>query len=148
MDEFPAREGYEDLVELRSDPANDVAWTAVSFPEEGYLWFSLKNPKILRSTILWFSNLGRDHAPWNGRHGAVVGLEEVTAEFNFGLAESVATGQTLDMADLPPVSVLMGVAEIGPDFGRVSMMVPEDGGLRIWDDAGHDTVVACDLSWI
>jgi hypothetical protein len=56
--------------------------------EEGYVWFSLKNPRILRSTVFWMSNGGRHYAPWNGRHRHAIGLEEVTSNFHLGLADS------------------------------------------------------------
>ena len=36
----------------------------------------LKNPAELPITMLWFSNSGRDYAPWNGRHIGVLGIED------------------------------------------------------------------------
>jgi len=88
---YPAREGYEDLVLMAADPALPFAWTAIVVPEEGYVWFSLKNPRGLRSTVFWMSNGGRHYAPWSSRHRRVIGLEEVTSNFHFGLAESAAS---------------------------------------------------------
>ena len=86
---YPSREGYEDLVMMAADPKLPFAWTALVVAEEGYVWFSLKNPRILRSTVFWMSNGGRHYAPWNGRHRHAIGLEEVTANFHLGLADSV-----------------------------------------------------------
>jgi len=86
---YPAREGYEDLVMLMSDPRPRLGWTAAVDREAGWVWFNLKNPRVLRSTIFWISNGGRHMAPWNGRHRGVIGLEEVTSYFHFGLAPSV-----------------------------------------------------------
>jgi hypothetical protein len=43
----------------------EFAWTAVIFPEQRYVWFALKNPRLLRS------NGGRHYAPWHGRHVSV-----------------------------------------------------------------------------
>jgi len=85
---YPTREGYEDLAMVAADPTLPFAWTALVVAEEGYVWFSLKNPRILRSTIFWMSNGGRHYAPWNGRHRHAIGLEEVTADFDNGLAAS------------------------------------------------------------
>ncbi|MEM1041686.1 MAG: hypothetical protein AAGI91_03570 [Bacteroidota bacterium] len=90
LSRYPARRGYEDLVLLASDPVLPFAWTAVTFPDEGFVWFTLKDPRVLRQTILWVSNGGRHYPPWNGRHTSVLGLEEVTSYFHFGLAESAA----------------------------------------------------------
>ena len=66
----------------------DFAWTAVTFPAQRYVWFALKDPRVLRSTVLWHSNGGRHYPPWNGRHVNVLGMEDVTTYFHFGLAES------------------------------------------------------------
>ena len=75
---YPARRGFEDLVMVVSDPSVPFAWTAVTFPKERYVWFALKDPKVLRETVFWFSNGGRHYPPWSGRHTSVLGLEEVT----------------------------------------------------------------------
>lgn len=85
---FPARKGFEDLVMIVSSPDVPFAWTAVSFPRQRYLWFALKDPAVLRETVFWFSNGGRHYAPWSGRHTGVLGLEEITGNFHYGLAES------------------------------------------------------------
>ena len=74
---------------LASNTDDPFAWTAVAFSKQRFVWFALKNPRVLHSTILWFSNGGRHYGPWNGRHVTVMGLEEVTANFHYGLAESV-----------------------------------------------------------
>jgi hypothetical protein len=108
---------------IYSTLGDDFAWTAVHFPEEGYVWFSLKDPRILSGTVLWHSNGGRHYSPWSGRHRAVLGLEEVTSSFHWGLAESVApndasragykTAHNLD-PDLPiTINSITGVAATG-----------------------------------
>lgn len=76
LSRYPSRKGFEDIAILINDPNAKLAWTAVSFPDEGYVWFALKDPKVLASTLLWMSNGGRHYAPWNGRHHSVMGLEE------------------------------------------------------------------------
>ena len=55
---YPTRRGFEDLVMVVSDPALPFAWTAVSFPRERFVWFALKDPKVLRNTVFWISNRG------------------------------------------------------------------------------------------
>src|ERR1035441_4907086 len=50
---YPARRGFEDLVMLVSNAEAAFAWTAVTFPKERYVWFALKDPRVLRETILW-----------------------------------------------------------------------------------------------
>jgi hypothetical protein len=87
---YPARLGFEDLVMVSARHGSALAWTAVTFPEQRYVWFALKDPRKLASTVLWISNGGRHYPPWSSRHRGVLGLEEVTANFHLGLAASVA----------------------------------------------------------
>ena len=87
---LPARFGHADLVQLVNEPwekTRGPAWTTATYAEEGYLWFSLKDPAVLNSTIFWIENHGRHGHPWNGRNNCL-GLEDVTAHFADGLAAS------------------------------------------------------------
>lgn len=85
---FPARKGFEDIVMTVADATQPFAWTSLTCCGEGWTWIAFKDPQILRNTVMWFSNAGRHYAPWNGRHTGVVGLEEVTSFFHYGLAQS------------------------------------------------------------
>lgn len=143
---YPARQGYEDLVLLAHQAEPDFAWTAVTFPSERYVWFSLKDPQVLKSTIFWISNGGRHYAPWNGRHLGVLGIEEVTAYFHYGLAESVrqnplnkagiATCVRLKKSAPLMVNYIMGVVEIPKGFDRVKQIERVSGGIRLRADSG------------
>jgi len=141
LSRYPARRGYEDLVMLVSEDTAPWAWTAVAFPKEGYVWFGLKDPRVLRHTVLWLSNGGRHYPPWSGRHVNVMGLEEVTAYFHLGLAESAApnplsqaghpTCVTLEAAKPLVISYIMGTAKIPAGFDRVVSIQPAAGGREI-----------------
>lgn len=126
---YPARKGYDDLVMVTADATLPFAWSAVVLAAEGYVWFALRDPRVLRHTILWMSNSGRHYAPWNGRHSAVMGIEEVTSCFHLGLAES-AKPNTLSRAGFPTtvalnpqrpttVNYIMAVATVPQGFDRV-----------------------------
>jgi len=127
---YPARRGFEDLVMLVSDADLPFAWTAVTFPKERYVWFALKDPRVLRQTVLWISNGGRHYPPWNSRHVNVMGLEEVTSCFHTGLAESARknpisqkgfpTCLKLDSKQPLVVNYIMGVARIPAGFDCVA----------------------------
>jgi hypothetical protein len=129
LSRYPARGGYEDLVMLVNDDKTPFAWTAVAFPKERFVWFALKDPRVLRETVLWISNGGRHYPPWNGRHVHVMGLEEVTSYFHLGLAESsrrnpisakgFPTCLRLDPRKPLAVNYIMGVARIPAGFNRV-----------------------------
>ena len=129
LSEYPAREGFEDLVLMASDSSLPFAWTAAVVPGEGWVWFSLKDPRVLASTIFWMSNGGRHYPPWNGRHRGVIGVEDVTSFFHCGHAESVRKN-LLNKAGIPtclefrpdsPVAVnsIMAVAPIPKGFDEV-----------------------------
>ena len=66
-----------------NDPKVPLAWTAATFAKERYAWFALKDPAVLRGTLLWISNGGRDYAPWSGKNFAL-GVEPVNGFFDLG----------------------------------------------------------------
>ena len=126
---YPARRGFEDLILLVNDAKAPFAWTAVTFPEQGYAWFALKDPRILPQTVFWISNGGRHYPPWSSRHVNVMGLEEVCSYFHTGLAESarknpISTKGHPTCVALSPgkplvVPYIMGVVRIPRGFDRV-----------------------------
>jgi hypothetical protein len=157
---YPAREGYEDLVLMASEVSLPFAWTALTIPEAGYIWFSLKDPRILPSTILWMSNGGRHYPPWNGRHKRVIGMEEVAANFHYGLAESVRENP-LNRAGIPTcvrfrpkqpmtVNFIMAVVGIPRDFDIVeSIKAAADGkSVQISSASGKEVTTQLNLSFL
>jgi hypothetical protein len=159
LSRYPARRGYEDLVLLASPPDLKLAWTAVTFPEEGFVWFTLKDPRVLRQTILWVSNGGRHYAPWNGRHVNVLGLEEVTSYFHFGLAESAAPNPLSDAGfptsvalDGTPfeVACVTAVAAVPANFDHVATFRPHPSrdAVTLTARSGASVSVPLDLSFL
>ncbi|MBS0633099.1 MAG: hypothetical protein JSS11_14410 [Verrucomicrobia bacterium] len=155
---FPVRRGYEELVELINDPKAPLAWSAVALPSEGYVFLALKDPRVLRGTILWMSNGGRYYAPWNGRHVNVVGVEDVTAYFHLGLAES-AKANVINRKGVPTaielkpdqplrVAHIMALAAIPRDFDAVRTVKPEGDGVRITARNGKSVTMPLDLGFI
>ena len=130
---FPTAEGFEAIWMLISDQAPAFAWTAATAADEGWVWFSLKNQRVLPQTLLWLSNGGRDYPPWNGRHRRAIGLEEICGYFHLSHARSiadnpVAAGGSPTAVDLRPdapliVSYMFGLAAIPPGFGAVTDIV-------------------------
>jgi hypothetical protein len=163
---YPARRGFEDLVMLVSDqPACPVtkrgapfAWNAVTFPQDRYVWFALRDPQVLRSTILWISNGGRHYPPWNGRHVNVMGLEDVTSFFHLGLADS-AEKNSLSARGCPTclplkpnrplvVNYIMGVAVVPASFDRVRAIEAENQAVRLKSASGASVTVPLDLGFL
>ena len=158
---YPARRGFEDLAMIVSDPAAPFAWTAVTFPRERYVWLGLKDPRVLRSTLFWFSNGGRHYPPWSGRHVGVLGLEEVTSYFHFGLAESArkntlsqrgyATSIPLSPERPLEVNYIMAASSIPAGFDRVAAVgrnPREEEGLVVRSASGKTVTLAVNLGFL
>jgi hypothetical protein len=155
---YPAREGFEDLVMLHHKDADDFAWAAVVFPDKKFVWFSLKNPAHLASTVLWHSNGGRHYAPWNGRHRGVLGVEDVTAYFHLGLAASlannpwqekgVATSLKLTRRRATRIPYIMGVAPLSHGFDSVQTIQRTASGIRLQAASGAHIDHAVDTTFI
>jgi len=133
---YPARRGYEDLAMVVSDADAAFGWTAVTFPKQRYVWFALKNPRVLRNTLFWISNGGRHYPPWNGRHVSVMGLEEITSYFHCGLAASARpnplsqrgypTSLSLHAQRPTVINYIMAATAIPAGFDRVAAIEAGD----------------------
>jgi hypothetical protein len=157
---FPARQGFEDLAIVCTDPTVDLAWSAVTFPEREFVWFSLRDPRRLSCTLLWFSNGGRDYPPWNGRHVNVMGIEDMTGYFHVGLAAScrenpltargVRTSLEPDSEGRICIPYIQGVARIPRGFDRVAGIEALRAGDRILlrADSGIEVTLPCHAGFL
>jgi hypothetical protein len=119
---------------------------------------SLKNPADYPVTFMWFSNGGRDYAPWNGRHRGVLGLEEGRAYSAYGhkasiepnpLSEAgIATALTLVPGGSASVSHAVGGLPLGDGAGAVSAIDVADGTLRVTLDDGQTTAFPFDAGFL
>jgi hypothetical protein len=55
--------------------------------DAGCVWFSLKDPALLRSTVFRMESHGRHGRPWNRRNNCL-GMEDGTANFAVALTAS------------------------------------------------------------
>ncbi len=146
---LPGRYGHADLIQLANEPwerTGGPAWTTATFTDAGYLWFALKDPAVLNSTVFWMENHGRHGHPWNGRNNCL-GLEDVTAFFADGLAassrenlltrEGVAT--VVELSDTRPTEVnyIQGVAKIPAGFGNVRTLEFAPGQVTFVSTTGQ-----------
>lgn len=155
---FPARRGYDDLVMLTADPKLKLAWSAVTFPRERYVYFALRDPRTLRHTLLWISNGGRHYAPWNGRHTSVIGIEDTTSYFHLGLAQSakpnpvnrrgIPTALALSARKPTVVNYIVGVAAIPAGFDRVARISPTKEGVEFVAASGKRATCAVDVGFL
>jgi hypothetical protein len=154
---YPARLGFDDLVMMVADETLPFAWTAVSMPGENLIYFALRNPRQLRSTILWMSNAGRHYHPWNGRHHSVLGIEDVTSYYHIGQSESAGSNAltrkgfptTLSFSPKAPTRIpyIIGLCKAPKGFGKVSDIRPDKGGrIRLKSSTGKSTTARVDLA--
>jgi hypothetical protein len=144
---FPAREGFVDIIQLFPElpAAGEPLWFTASVPDHGYLWYSLKSPEILPSTVLWQENHGRHGAPWNGRNSCL-GIEEVLAHLASGLNVSAGenaltrkglrTSMNLDGKNPLTVKNIQGVCRIPEGFDKVADARFESGKVIFRSEAG------------
>ncbi len=152
LNEYPARQGFEDLIMVSSKPG-DFAWTAATL--DGYVWVSLKDPRTLPSTLFWMSNGGRHGAPWNGRHLRRLGLEEVCGHFSDGLEisrkdllkkEGVPT--TLSFQSKPKsIRLIQLVCAVPKNFGLVRSIEKGKSGSEVIVTGERGTVVHAPVDW-
>ena len=155
---YPGPDGYEDLWMLVADGARPFSWTAATCADDGWVWFGLKNPRVLPATAIWMSNGGRTYAPWSGRHRHIIGLEEVCSYLHLGHAASIAdnpfsargipTAVTLGGAEPLVIPYAFGLAAAPRDFGAVIDVHAEHDGIVLIDKAGHSVSAAVDLSFL
>jgi hypothetical protein len=148
---FPARYGFADLVQLINDPnVEGPAWMAATYPDQGYVWYSLKDPRVLASTVLWIENHGRHGHPWNGRNNCL-GVEDVTSYFADGLATSIAenalsrqgvpTTVTLNSDQPAHINYIQGVAQVPSGFEQVESITFTPGQITLKATTGHIVAV-------
>ncbi|MEE9603755.1 MAG: hypothetical protein V3V75_10645 [Thermoguttaceae bacterium] len=156
---YPTRRGFEDVVAFISDTSKEFVFTTASFPEEGYVFFQLKDPKVLSQTLFWLSNGGRHYPPWNGRITAVLGMEEVTSFFHYGLKPSVEPNffhdkgfrSYVDFDQNKPTSikVIMGLVPVEKTFQGVQDIVrSSDTEITILGRGGERIAVSCAVDFL
>ena len=132
---YPDRRGFSDMLQIavKAEPGQP-AWTAAVNTEEGFLWFSLRDPALLPSTIIWIENCGRHNPPWSGRNCSL-GLEDVCSFFDRG---SEAAGK-------PNAFSMRGIKTIQSFVPKTPFLLPYIQGLvRIPQGFGQVKDVHCD----
>lgn len=154
----PFIKGFDDIYMHVSDPANDFCYTTVSIPEEGYLYFQLKNPRNLGNEMVWTSYNGRYYAPWNGRVNGCIGLEEINGYFCYGITAAQEDNplaqkgyHMYDEFDGEPreYRMIQGVVRIGRDYIGVEDVVKVDEKhIAIIGKDGSRKIVACRMGFL
>lgn len=154
---YPFAARHEDFTIGVEAEGSRLGWTTVAREKEGDLFISLRNPARLPMTMLWFSNGGRDYAPWNGRHVGCLGVEEGINRRMLGDsagrtphpldAAGVPTGLTLDPNGTVEVRHVIGSVAWGGD-GKVASVAPVAGGIEVKATVGSVQAIPCDLAFL
>ncbi|RRI04484.1 hypothetical protein EH240_08445 [Mesorhizobium tamadayense] len=146
LTDYRMEDRREDFITLVEADHGGPGWTALARRAEQDLVLVLKNPAELPVTMLWFSNGGRDYAPWSGRHIGVLGIEDGRAAVghaaslgdNWLKQEGVATALALAEGRSVSFRHVIGAVPfaegepptgIEPEGGRVRL-VAADGSAR------------------
>jgi hypothetical protein len=146
---LPQKKGYADLLAI-FPTANDgkPAWLTAVRSDEGWMWFSFKDPRVLTSTVFWLENHGRHRLPWFGRNNCV-GLEDVTAYFADGLKPS-AEANLLNREGIPTaqnlsgeftVNYIQGVARIPAGYSETASVEFSRGVVTFVSTSGRRVTV-------
>ena len=154
---FPRRRGFCDIIQVINKPGKGPAWVTAVNPAQGWMWFSLKDPAVLPSTIFWMENHGRHAEPWSGRN-CCIGLEDVCAYFAAGLGastkkndlnrEGIPTAVRLSPGRATVVNYIQGVARIPRRFGRVRTARFQEGVVSFVSESGKTAKVEVDHGFL
>jgi hypothetical protein len=156
---YPMPKGFEDVVIFVNDPSKDFTFSAVTIPEEEFLYFQLKDPKVSSETLLWMLNGGNFNPPFDGRGIGVLGVEEVTGYFFYGIIPSIEknpmqekgyrTYAEMTAADMFEVKLINGLIPVDKGFKGVENIVKKDSStITIMGRGGEKIDVACDVDFL
>jgi hypothetical protein len=138
---FPNRKGFVDILGLYRNPLGKIGWDRIGWTcgynlNQGYLWYSLKDLRVLPATIMWMENHGRHGFPWLGRN-CCIGLEETCTYMAAGRvgslgpnpvkAQGIPTAHTLDPQVPLRVRTIQGVVDVKPAGRQGVENLPQDG---------------------
>ncbi len=156
---YPSNSNSDDLVMMVSEASTEeqpFAWSACVF--DGFVWFALKNPSDFPATMFWISNGGRSAAPWNSRHTARIGIEDVCSHFcdsvdisRKDLLHNLGIPCTRHFSKDQPVTLknIQAVAAVPDTFGKVDSIIPvSETEIRITSENGDMLTVPLDWKFV
>ena len=154
---YPMPVGYTDIFAMFRKGGELPSWTAVVFPERGYIWYALKDPAVLPGTAVWNANQGRYGDPWNGRTSCI-GIEDCCSFFAAGCKPSIedneltAKGWSSSFAfskDVPSsIRTIQGIARVPADFGRITAVKFTAEGIEFTGCSGIKTTAKVNWKFV
>jgi hypothetical protein len=156
---YPIASRHEDFVMLVEASERDFGWAAAIRNDVSDVVLSLKNPADFPVTMLWFSNGGRDYAPWSGRNVGVLGIEEGRAFSAAGHAASIAPNP-LSRSGIPTALELMhdvavevrhviGALPLPDGWTEIAVVAPAgEATLAVTEASGGSLQIPFDASFL
>lgn len=155
---YPFENNHEDLYMVVSRKDIPFGWSAFSCPNEGWLWFSIKNIETLPNTVIWLSNAGRYYPPFSSRHKNVIGIEETASYFHLGHKASINENELnikgfktyIELVEDRKIIIpyIFGVIQIPSSFGKVKTIREIRDGIEITDYNGNKVQTKVEISFI
>ena len=154
---YPMPVGYTDIFAMFRKPAEKPAWTAVVFPERGYIWYVLKDSAVLPGTAVWNANQGRYGEPWNGRTSCI-GIEDCCSFFAGGYKPSIEENEltkrnwksAFSFSKNAPssIKVIQGIVRIPENFGRITAANFTADGIEFTGCSGVTAAAKVDWNFV
>jgi hypothetical protein len=145
----------EDHIYLFEAAGAQLGWSAAINRAECYVFFALKDPRVLPATLLWVSNFGLDTPPFSGRHGNCLGVEEICSNLAAGHAASVApnalsdqgipTALNLNSAGDLVIEYIFGCIAVDPDWRGIVSIERDAHSITLLDASGAQRRLAVTL---
>ena len=126
--------------DMTADIAAGSAHTCATRTDEGWLWYALKDPRVLRSTLFWIENHGRHGSPWNGRNNFADGLA-ASAGQNLLTRRGVPTAIEFKADKPTEIRYIQGVTRVPDGFGKVVAAEYAPGNVTFVDEGGKRVTV-------
>lgn len=136
--DYPAQHRVEDFCLLVEAPDTPIGWSVLIRHAEDDMLVILKDARLMPVTMLWISNGGRAHAPWNGRHDGVIGIEDGCTAGTGGLAAALSPNRLSAMG--VPSALTLGGRHV---IRHAMLSLPRPAG---WKDVADVRVGAQDLT--
>jgi hypothetical protein len=144
---YPFDHGHEDLSILAGVSGVKLGWSAAVATEDGFIFFAIKDAARLPETVLWMSNGGRNYAPWNGRHRAVLGIEEaatsahVTGNLGDNVASPAGLVTGLDLGGEQAIRYAFGAIRVPEGWSEIAAIAVAGDTLTLTDIGGGSVTI-------
>lgn len=154
----PCIHGFDDIYQYFYKETEEFNYVALTVPSEGYLYFQLKNPVTLPSTMVWTSYKGRHYAPWNGRVDGCIEFSAGAQYFHYGITSAYEDNPMEDRGfrtyaefdgSAKEFKMLCGCVAVPEDYKGVKNIRRGEGKTIVIEGLdGSCITVPCDVDYL